>query len=52
VPPPGIEKSKPVPAVQASASPDDDGPFPVLPAALLGSLAFIAVALGIALLLR
>jgi len=50
--PPAIEKSVPAPAAPQAASADDDGPFPVLPAALLGSLAAVAVALGIALLLR
>jgi serine/threonine protein kinase len=53
-PPPRVEKSVPVPAPAAPhATPaHDDGPFPVLPAALLGSLAVVAVVLGIALLFR
>jgi serine/threonine-protein kinase len=48
---PPLARDKSVP-VSAAAQADDDGPFPVLPAALLGSLLFVAVALGLALLLK
>ncbi len=49
-PPPAPAFVAPVP--DAPAPIGDDGPFPVLPAALLGSLAAIALVLGVALLLR
>jgi serine/threonine-protein kinase len=57
-----IEKSKPLSKLQAAPAPaaatvlasarGDERAFPILPAALLGSLGLIAVALGVALLVR